>query len=49
MERWKTKAMTAKRRRNRRGISLSIEKKKNYESNTEDDMDPNQADNKYPL
>lgn len=49
MKRWKTKAMAAKRRRNRREISLSSEEERNYESNTKKDTDPEQADDKYPL
>ena len=49
MEKRKTKAMAAKHRKDRREISLSSEEKGNYESNTKDDTDPDQADNKYPL
>lgn len=39
--------MAAKQRRAIRGISLS--NKKEYKSDTRDNMDPNQAIDKYPL
>ena len=35
--------------RNKGVISLSSEEKENYESDTEDNTDPDQADNKYLL
>ncbi len=44
VERRKTEAMAAKRRRARRGISLCSEEKENYESDTGDETDPDQAD-----
>ena len=52
MERQKTEAMAAKRHRAKGRISLSSEKED--ESDTRDDMDPNQANsdqtnNKYPV
>ncbi len=50
VERRKTEAMAAKRRRARGGISLSSEEEENYESDTGDETDPDQADdNKNPL
>ncbi len=45
VERRKTEAMDAKRRRARRRMSLSIEEEENYESDTRDETDPDQADN----
>ena len=45
VEKRKTKAIAAKRQRARREISLSIEEKKNYESDTADERDPDQANN----
>ncbi len=45
VERQKTEAMAAKRRRARGGISSSNEEEENYESDTGDETDPNQADN----
>ncbi len=42
--------MAAKRRRARGGINLSNEEEENYESDTKDKTDPNQADDdKNPL
>ena len=49
VERRKTEAIATKRYRDRGGISLSNEEERNYESNTRDDTDPDQANNKYPL
>ena len=40
VERWKTEVIAAKCQRARERISLSSEKKVNYESNTRDEMDP---------
>ncbi len=45
VERWKTEAMAAKRQRARGEISLSNKEEENYESDTGDETDPNQADN----
>ena len=47
MERRKAEAMAAKWRRARGGISLFSEEED--ESDTGDDMDPDQADGKYPF
>ena len=50
VERRKTKAMAAKCQRTRERISLSSEEKKNYESDTGDETNPDQAsNNKNPL
>ena len=49
VEKQKTEAMDAKCHRNRKGISLFSKKKGNYKSDTRDDIDPNQADDKYLL
>ena len=49
VERQKTKTMATKRCKDREGISLSSEKEGNYESNTRDDTDLDQANNKYLL
>ena len=49
MKRRKTKAMAAKRQRARGGIHLSSEEKEDYESNTRDEIDSDQADDKYLL
>ena len=49
VERQKTEVMTAKHCRDRGGISLSIEEEGNYESDTRDDTDSDQANDKYPL
>ena len=50
VERWKTEAIAAKRWRAKERISLFSEKKMNYESNTGDEMDPDQvSDEKNPL
>lgn len=43
MERRKAETIAAKCRRNRGGMNLFIEKKKNYDSDNVDDIDPNQA------
>ena len=43
MEKRKTEAMAAKCRRARGTISLSSKEKENYKSDTEDEMDPDQA------
>ena len=47
MERRKAEAMAAKRHRARGGISLSS--KEEDESDTGDDTDPDQANDKYPF
>ncbi len=47
MEKQIAKAIAAKRHRNRGGISLFSEKKENYDSDTADDTDPDQAKNKH--
>ncbi len=44
MERRKTEAMAVKCQRARGGISSSSEEEENYESDTGDEMDPDQAD-----
>ncbi len=44
VERRKTEAMAAKRRRARGGISSSNEEEENYESDTGDEPDPDQAE-----
>ncbi len=49
VERRKTEAIVAKRQRVRRGISLFSEEKENYESDTGDEMDINQADDNKNL
>ena len=49
VERWKIEAIAAKYCKNRGGISMSNEEKGNYESDTRNDTDPDQADDKYPL
>lgn len=41
--------MAAKHRSARERISLSSEEEENYESNTRDETDLDQAINKYPL
>ena len=41
--------MVAKCCRKRKRISLSSREKKNHESNTRDDTNPDQAKDKYPL
>lgn len=41
--------MIAKRHRNKRGISFFSKKEENYENNIRDDINPDQANNKYPL
>ena len=48
-ERQKTEAIAAKRRKDRRRISLSKGKEGNHKSNTGDDTDLDQAKNKYLL
>ena len=45
VKRRKTKAMAARCQRARREISLSREKEENYESDTGDETDPDQAGN----
>ena len=45
VEKQKTKTIAARHQRARGGICLSSEEKKNYESDTKDKMDPNQANN----
>lgn len=49
VERRKTEAMAAKRQRARGGISLSSEEGGNYESDTGDETDPDQANDEYLL
>ena len=49
VERQKTEAMAAKRYRDRRRTSFSSKKEGNYESDTKNDVDPDQANNKYLL
>ena len=49
IEKRKREAIAAKYRRNRKGISLSNREAENHKSDTEDDMDPDQAKNKYLL
>lgn len=49
VEKQRIKAMAAKLQRAREGVSLSSKEKKNYESDTKDEIDLNQANNKYPL
>lgn len=49
VERQKTKSMAAKRCKNRKKISLSSKKKTNYKGDTKNDIDLNQANNKYLL
>ena len=49
VEKRKTKALTIKRRKDRRGLSLFNEKEGNYKSDNEDDTDLDQANDKYPL
>ncbi len=45
VEKRKTEAMAAKRRRARGGISSSSKEEDNYENNTRDEIDLDQADN----
>ena len=45
VERRKTEAMAARCQKTREGIRLSSEEEENYESNTGDETDPNQAGN----
>ncbi len=45
VERRKTEGIATKRQRARRGISLSRKEKENYESDTGDETDPDQAVN----
>lgn len=47
VERQKTKAMAAKYCKNRRETSLFNREKKNYKSDTKDDINSDQANNKY--
>lgn len=49
MEKRKIKAMAAKRQRAKKRISLSNKKKRNYESDTGDKTDLDQANNEYLL
>lgn len=49
VEKQKTEATAAKRQKTRGGISLFNEEEKDYESVTGDKIDPNQANDKYPL
>ena len=50
VEKQKTKAMATKRQRAREEISWSSKKEENYESDTRNKTDPNQAsNNKNPL
>lgn len=49
VERRKAETLAAKCRRAGGEISSSSAKERNYESDIEDDMDPDQVDNKYPL
>ena len=45
VEKEKTKAMAARRQKAKRGISLSNEEEENYENDTGDETDPDQANN----
>lgn len=47
IKRQKIKIITAKRHRNRKGINLFGREEKNYKSETIDDTNPDQANNKY--
>lgn len=47
VEKWRTRAMAAKCQRAKKGVSLSNEEEGNYESDTRDETDPDQANNKY--
>lgn len=49
IKRQKTKAMVAKRCRNRRGINLFNRKEENHKNDTRDDTNPDQAEDKYLL
>lgn len=49
MERRKIEAMAAKCQKTRKRISLSNKEKESYESDTKDEIDPNQANDEYPL
>lgn len=49
VEKWRRKAMAAKRQRARGGISLSSKEERNYEINTGDETDPDQVNDEYPL
>lgn len=49
VERRKIEVIVTRRQKVREEISLFNEKKKNYVSNTRDEIDPDQADNKYLL
>ena len=48
-ERQKIEDLAVKYQRPKRGIRLFSEKKEDYESDTKDKMDPNQANCDYPL
>ena len=49
VERRKTKAMVIKRQRAKRGLSLSNEEKEDFKSDNGDEINLDQADDKYPL
>ena len=49
MERRKIEAMSARRQRARRRISFFSKEERSYKSDTGDETDLDQADNKYPL
>lgn len=49
IKRWKTETIATKHQKVRERISLSIEEKENYESNTRDKTDLNQTGNKKNL
>lgn len=49
VERQKTKAIAIKRYKNRGEISLFSREERNYEINTRDDIDLDQAKDEYPL
>lgn len=49
IEKQKTKAMATKWKRARGGISLSNEEEGNYKSDTKDETNPDQVNNKYLL
>lgn len=49
IEKLKTKAIAAKHQKARREISLSSEKEKNYKSNTKNEINLHQANDKYLL
>lgn len=49
VKRRKTKAMATKYKRARRGINLSSEEERDYESDTRDKTDPNKGNDYYLL